>query len=83
MSVALWCSWVVAALACLLAWYCVRELDAWIAVQELHELRDHAEIRQWMERAHAAEEQRDTLMAMIVQSQVPRSSVDEQKTERT
>ena len=77
MSVALWCSWVVAALAWLLAWYCVRELNLWIAVQELHEQQDHAKIRQWMERAHAAEEQRDTLMAMIVQSQVKGTSTDE------
>lgn len=61
MSVALWCSWTVSALACLLAWYCQRELELWMTDQELHEQQDHATIRQWAERAHAAEDELDSL----------------------
>lgn len=61
MSVALWCSWIVSALACLFAWYCQRELELWMTDQELHEQQDHATIRQWAERAHTAEAELDSL----------------------
>lgn len=61
MMVALWCSWIVTSLACGLSWYCMKELNSWISAQELHEQQDHATIRQWAERAHAAEEELEKL----------------------
>lgn len=66
MSVALFFAVMLVAAFAWLAVSCIREQQEWIAEQEHHEQRDHAEIRKWAKRAHAAEEELEKLRAMVI-----------------